>query len=195
VDSDANAGQSRTRSRITRLAVGAAVALGLAAAVVLALRPASDRDAGQAPDFTLQALRGDERIESDELRGRPVVLNFWASWCDPCRKEMPLFEQAWQEHQDEGLLIVGVNVMDSPRPALEFLDEIKVTYPIVGDPESLLRKTLNVTGLPQTLFIRPTQDALDAVLGGRIDDGGKLVLGEISEEELDEEIGVILEEG
>jgi len=184
VDPEDQAEQPLSRWRNPRLHAGIAIALAVATLGYLGLRPAGQRDLGPAPDLRLEPLRGSEIIGNDDLRGRPVVLNFWASWCDPCRDEMPLFEETWREHFEEGLLVVGVNVQDRADFALEFLDEVEVTYPVVTDPDKVLQDRLAITGLPVTLFIRPEEGALDAVLGGRIDEGGKLVVGEISAEEL-----------
>lgn len=159
------------------------------------LRP-SGRGGGTATGpFELAPVRDTDRaIASEELRGRPVVLNFWASWCTPCRREMPLFQEAWETYRDRGLLVVGVDVKDAPDSALEFLDKVAVTYPIVRDDEEALIRALGITtGLPQTYFLRPDPEALDALLEGRIEDGGRLVIGEMSAEELEVHIEELLE--
>lgn len=159
-----------------------------------ALRPSTGGGRRSTGPFELTPVRAsDETIESEALRGRPVVLNFWASWCGPCRREMPLFEEAWRTYRGQGLLVVGIDVKDAPDSALEFLNQVDVTYPVVRDEEEALIGALGITtGLPQTYFLRPDGEALDALLEGRIDDGGSLVIGEMSAEELESHIQELL---
>ncbi|MGI8774935.1 MAG: TlpA family protein disulfide reductase [Actinomycetota bacterium] len=160
-----------------------AIAIVGAVTLLLAygLRPAA-RDTGSipiVPDFTLPPLEDGPAVTAAELRGVPVVVNFWASWCGPCREEMPELQEAWERYKDQGVLFVGVNVMDSKDNALAFLEEFPVDYPVVTDPDKILVDPLEIVGLPQTLFIDDTERALDQVLGGAIDRGGFLVQGRI----------------
>src|SRR5688500_5297220 len=76
----------------------------------------------KAPDFSLP-LVGGGRLSSDDLKGGPVVVNFWASWCVPCREEAPILEAKWQEYRDQGVTVLGVNVQDSAGDATEFAEE------------------------------------------------------------------------
>lgn len=157
------------------------------------LRPAEKAgDVGSAPTFTLPSLSDGRSVSSEELRGRPVVVNFWASWCDPCREEMPELQAAWEQYKDRGVLFIGVNVMDSTDNALAFLEEFPVEYPVVTDPDKVLVDGLDIVGLPQTLFIDDSERALDQVLGGAIADGGDLVQGRIDAEMLTEQIEDLL---
>lgn len=158
------------------------------------LRPAA-RDTGpipSVPDFTLPPLEDGPAVTSTELRGAPVVVNFWASWCIPCREEMPELQEAWERYKDRGVLFVGVNVMDSKDNALAFLEEFPVGYPVVTDPDKVLVDSLDIVGLPQTLFINDGDRALDQVLGGAIDRGGYLVQGRIDFTTLTEQIEELL---
>lgn len=191
-ESDLEESPLRRPSTTVRI-IALVLVIGLIA--LYGLRP-SGRSGGTATGpFELAPVRETERaIVSEELRGRPVILNFWASWCTPCRREMPLFQEAWETYQDRGLLVVGIDVKDAPDSALEFLDKVAVTYPIVRDDEEALIEALGITtGLPQTYFLKPDPEALDALLEGRIEDGGRLVIGEMSAEELEAHIEELLE--
>lgn len=114
-----------------------------------------------APDIRLMNLAG-EPVALSDLAGRGVVLNFWATWCPPCRREMPLLEAAWQEHRPKGITIVGIDVGESPDTIKPFIGSMGVSYPIwvdaargtegVDDTNSLLARFGGV-GLPTTVFI------------------------------------------
>jgi thiol-disulfide isomerase/thioredoxin len=163
------------RSRSRRLVPAMVAAVFLIAVVVYGLvRPAPEGATapGSLVDFELQRLDGSGTVSQSDLAGRPAILNFWASWCIPCRKEMPLFERMHQRFSDE-IAIIGIDVQDAPINAKEFVDEYNITYEILRDPDAELAGRLNVDPLPQTFF-------LDA--DGRL--SGNPVLGEISEEQL-----------
>ncbi|MER3450941.1 MAG: hypothetical protein C4300_01455 [Thermus sp.] len=101
--------------------------------------------------FVLDTLDG-RTLELAQLRGQPVVLNFWASWCAPCRKEMPVLVRAWQRH-GKHVHFVGVNVLDDPEEAQRFLEEFRVPYPSVHDPRGDTLRWFRVVGLPTTVFV------------------------------------------
>lgn len=147
----------------------------------------------QAPEFELDVLGGGT-LSSEDLKGQPVVLNFWASWCEPCREEMPAFERMWAKYKDDGVRIIGVNVQDSTEGAQGFLDEVPVSYSILLDPRSSLASELGVRGLPQTFFIGPDYrfekiSAGEAVEGG----AGRVTFGAIDEETLEKRILELLD--
>lgn len=108
-----------------------------------------------APNFALLDLetRGRE-VELAELRGRPVVLNFWASWCDPCREEAPQLAEAARSYADE-VQFLGVNILDGREEALRFVAEEEVPYPSVRDPGGRVSRMYRVTGVPETVFVDP----------------------------------------
>jgi len=118
--------------------------------------PQSSADAvveGGLPDITLPCLGGGRDVRLAGLRGTPMVLNFWAQTCGPCRTESPLFQQL-HEAAGEEVAMVGVDWQDSrPGYALAFADELGLTYPQIADPEAATRAPLRVTGLPLTLFV------------------------------------------
>lgn len=104
-----------------------------------------------APDFTLTTLGGDTVTLSD-LRGTPVVLNFWATWCGPCRREMPAL-QAAAERFDGQVLVLGVDQGEDPQIVQDFVTEMGVTFPIPLDDEYLVGDTYNIRGMPTTFFV------------------------------------------
>ena len=117
-----------------------------------------------APDFELQTLDGD-LIRLSELRGRPVVLNFWASWCGPCRAETPHF-QTFSENFAEELVVLGVNQQESAETITGFADEFDLTYPLLLDERGLVYQTYAVFGLPTTYFISAEGVIVDVIPGG-----------------------------
>ena len=86
-------------------------------------------------------------------KGSPVLVNFWASWCGPCREEFPLLEDAAQHHADEGLVVVGALYKDDADPARAFVTEQGATWPTVADPERTIGAAWKVLGPPQTFFV------------------------------------------
>ncbi|MBM2831758.1 MAG: ccmG [Dehalococcoidia bacterium] len=105
-----------------------------------------------APDFTFTTFKG-ETISLTDLRGRPVVLNFWASWCIPCREEAPALAEAWRTYKDKGVVFLGVNIWDEEKGALSFLEEFSITYPNGPDRDGRITTAYRVTGVPETFFI------------------------------------------
>lgn len=103
----------------------------------------------------------DGRLSLAELRGTPVVLNFWASWCPPCRSEAPRLERVWQRTRDRGVLVLGLNMQDVTDDARGFIDEFRISYPNVRDPDDVVARDWGATGLPETFFI----DARGRVVG------------------------------
>ena len=104
-----------------------------------------------APDFVLPLLDGGE-IALSELRDRPLVINFWASWCPPCREEALVLERSWQQHRDE-VTFVGVDIQDSESAARAYLAEFHVTYPNGRDLDGRITIDYGVIGLPVTFFV------------------------------------------
>ena len=109
------------------------------------------QDMEPASDFRIDLLSGEELALSD-LRGKVVVLNFWATWCPPCREEMPSFESIYREYKDRDVVFVGVAVADTEERARDFVEGVGVTYPI-GLDTSGIAETYKVTAMPTTFFI------------------------------------------
>jgi len=121
---------------------------------------------GPAPDFSLTGFEG-ETLTLSELRGQVVVINFWASWCIPCRTETPYLERVWREYQDKDVMFIGVDIQDTLKDAQAFLDEFDVTYFTGPDFGSEIARAYNVQGLPQTFIINKNGD-IDAVFVGEV---------------------------
>lgn len=137
--------------------------------------------APSAPGFTLAVLhRGDlgpqltpsagraladGRVSLQELRGQRVVLNFWASWCIPCREEAPLLERTWRNARREGVLFVGLDMQDVTADARDFLRHFRIDYLNVRDPSNTVARRYGVTGLPETFFITPDGRIVSHVIG------------------------------
>ena len=112
-------------------------------------RPAIPVPGHPAPDFTLQTL-DDQMLQLSDLQGQAVVLNFWASWCPPCRAEMPELDQAYQEHQDNGLVVLGINQGEQQAIAESFVQRFPLTFPVVLDQELVASRNYKVNSLPTT---------------------------------------------
>ena len=187
--------RARTRSRRALLLAVAAlvVIIGLARAV---LTPAGDRAGApeRLPEFSLPSLSGDGEVTSESLTGSPVVINFWASWCLPCREEAPLLERAWRTYRDEGLMVIGVNARDSAADAEGFVREFDITYPVIVDDDlDLMRKMSGIVGWPQTFFVERDGDLSTAPSSGnRGRDGATVDLGALESAALKRRIEALL---
>jgi cytochrome c biogenesis protein CcmG/thiol:disulfide interchange protein DsbE len=105
-----------------------------------------------APDFTLTTFKG-TTISLADLRGKPIVINFWASWCPPCKIEAPLIEKTWRAYKSRGLIFLGVNIQDRKEDALNYIREFDITYPNGPDPSGEITIEYGVSGLPVTFFV------------------------------------------
>lgn len=124
----------------------------LAAALALALPALAGSEGGPAPQFTL-AARGGHDISLAQYRGQVVMLNFWASWCGPCRQEMPLLEGIYKKYNKLGFTLLGVNVEPDAQAADDWLKATPVSFPILYDKDSKVSKLYDVGGMPSTVFI------------------------------------------
>jgi peroxiredoxin len=121
-------------------------------AAALAILPAQAALDGPAPDFTLKSAAG-ENIKLSELRGQVVLINFWASWCGPCRQEMPLLDQMYQKYSPLGFTLLGVNVEQDTKDAQRMLKDTPVTFPILFDAQNEVSKLYDVTAMPSTVLV------------------------------------------
>jgi thiol-disulfide isomerase/thioredoxin len=131
----------------------AAILTPLAATLLLTL-PASGAGpaSGPAPQFTLDA-RGGSKISLTQYKGQVVMLNFWASWCGPCRQEMPLLENIYKKYNKMGFTLIGVNVEPDSKAAEGFLKATPVSFPVIYDKDSTVSKAYDVSGMPSTVII------------------------------------------
>jgi cytochrome c biogenesis protein CcmG/thiol:disulfide interchange protein DsbE len=106
-----------------------------------------------APAFELPRLDAEGTLALASLRGKVVVINFWASWCIPCKEEAPALEATWQRYKDRDVVVLGVNVQDLIPEAMRFLKETKTTYPSVRDKSNVIYRAYGLTGVPETFFV------------------------------------------
>ena len=111
------------------------------------------------------AAADDGRVSLSELRGTPLVINFWASWCDPCRAEAPRLERSWRSAKPRGVLFVGLNQQDTREDARDFIRSFGLSFPHVRDPGNGTARAWGVTGLPETFFIDGRGRVVSHVIG------------------------------
>jgi cytochrome c biogenesis protein CcmG, thiol:disulfide interchange protein DsbE len=179
--------------------VGQVVAVGLVAALLALLvwKVVKDETGGSlveqvergerppAPALLLDRLDREGKLSLESLRGNAVVLNFWASWCAPCKEEAPLLEEAWRDHRDKGLVVVGVDAQDFRGDARSFMRRFGLTYPVVHDGRGSTLGRFGVTGFPETFFI-DREGKIVAVEVGPLDDRNK--------DEFEDKIALALQE-
>jgi cytochrome c biogenesis protein CcmG/thiol:disulfide interchange protein DsbE len=123
----------------------------------------------------LEPAVADGELALDELRGEPVVLNFWASWCPPCRVEAPRLERRWRASRDRGVVFLGLDMQDLTGDARDFIREFGISYPNVRDPGDDVARDWGVTGLPETFFVsargRVVAHVIGAVSSAQLDEG------------------------
>jgi peroxiredoxin len=107
---------------------------------------------GSAPDFTLKSKSG-KNIKLNEYRGDVVMINFWASWCGPCRQEMPALEQLYSKYKDLGFVILGVNIDEDSNKAVNLLSKIPVSFPILFDNAKKVSDLYGVSAMPTTFLL------------------------------------------
>lgn len=161
--------------------------VGLLVYGVLARNPNTSIDdalanarAAPAPGFELAVLQNgdlgsvsarwrgaaaDRRVDLAELRGTPIVLNYWASWCVPCRTEAPLLERGWRKSRGAGVLFLGLNMQDTTEDARNFIGGFGLTFPDVRDGTNRTARRWGVTGIPETFFISRQGRVVGHVIG------------------------------
>lgn len=120
-----------------------------------------------APEFSLSTATG-EVFSLADLRGRPVLLNFWASWCPPCRAEMPALQKVYAEYQNQGLLVLAINAtaQDDVGQALTFAQNLGLSFPILLDRDGAVMTQYQVNALPTSFFILSDGTIQEIVVGG-----------------------------
>jgi cytochrome c biogenesis protein CcmG/thiol:disulfide interchange protein DsbE len=166
------------------LVVGAILPLLILAAWALLLvgrgAPGAGAQIGQvAPDFALSDLDGNP-IRLADLRGRPVIVNFWASWCGPCVEEFPLLQAAHADHASEGLAVVGIVFRDNSEAARDFMRRMGAGWPAAMDPGEQIARSFGIHGPPETFFI----DRAGVVRGRQI--------GQLTRADLERQLALVL---
>ena len=109
-------------------------------------------DQAPAPDFTLKSASG-ENLRLSEMRGDVVMINFWASWCGPCRQEMPILSELHDKYKAMGFTVLGVNVEENSSEARKLLKEMPVSFPVLFDNDSTVSKQYDVVAMPSTVLV------------------------------------------
>ena len=145
-----------TPSKSKRTAIIIAFAVILALLILLAgglkKAQAGPLDRGMAPEITLTGYDGRE-FKLSELRGQVVIVNFWASWCPPCREEAAYLEQTWRKYEGKGVVFVGVDWVDTEKEALAYIDEFDITYINGPDVGTRAAQAYNIQGVPETFYV------------------------------------------
>ena len=147
----------------------------------LAKAQAGPRQTGIAPDFALTGFDG-RSFTLSQFRGQVVVINFWASWCIPCRQEAAYLEQTWRKYQDKGVIFIGVDWADTDKEARAYIKEFDITYLNGPDLGTRIAQAYNIQGVPETFYI-----AKNGELRG-------VHIGPLSPPQLDEKIDELLAE-
>jgi cytochrome c biogenesis protein CcmG/thiol:disulfide interchange protein DsbE len=137
----------------------------------------NDGERPAAPGFTLERMDREGTISLASLRGKAVVLNFWASWCEPCKEESEILESAWQEYRERDVVFIGIDARDALSEAREFAERYKLSYPLAYDGPGETVGRYGVTGFPETWFV--SRD-------GRL--VGERIQGPVTEEQLRDNI-------
>jgi cytochrome c biogenesis protein CcmG/thiol:disulfide interchange protein DsbE len=174
VSSDARPGRIQRVAQLAAL-IGVAALLGL-----LIWKVAFGRTTGaadelaegklvHAPAFTLDRLDRDGQLGVGDLKGKAVVVNFWASWCVPCRDEAPVLQKTYERYRDQGLVVLGVDVNDFRQDARRFMKRYGLTYPVVYDGKGSTVGNWGVRGFPETFFVDRTGKLVGERIEGAVD--------------------------
>ena len=148
------------------------LAIGVMGTTTATSRSGKELVGKKAPSFVAPKVGG-QLVSLENYKNKPLVLNFWASWCPPCRDETPGMERIWRKYEDQGVVILGINVQDGEKEAERYISEFGVTFSNALDLDGSITVDYGVTGLPVTFFIDN-----DSVVKGRW-------VGSISEDRLD----------
>ena len=144
--------RTRRFSVVQFIAFAAVIGVIALFAVGMINRSAQPVERGAAPQFTIPLFDGGT-FSLAEQRGKVVVVNFWASWCVPCRDEAPVLESTWRKYKDRGVVFVGVDYVDTEKEALAFLKEFNITYPNGPDIGTDASHKYRIQGVPETYFV------------------------------------------
>jgi cytochrome c biogenesis protein CcmG/thiol:disulfide interchange protein DsbE len=151
--------KNKTLFIIVAIVVAAALVGLFITGMVLATQPGNRPAVGSvAPDFDISLYQDyraglPEKIKLSDLRGKVVLVNFWASWCVECRKESDALEKAWRQYKDHGLVLLGIDYLDTEPSAVAYLQEYDTTYAIGADIQERISRAYHITGVPESFFI------------------------------------------
>jgi cytochrome c biogenesis protein CcmG/thiol:disulfide interchange protein DsbE len=162
--SETNEHRSRRISLGQLMLYGVVVLVLSAMAWRLSAVNSGQRDSGMAPDFTLTEFDG-RTITLSDLRGQVVIINFWASWCPPCREEAAYLESTWRKYKDSGVVFIGVDYVDTDAKALAYIDEFDITYFNGPDVGTRISQAYNMDGVPETYYVAKNGDLRGVKIG------------------------------
>jgi len=145
---------SRERARPRQLRRGAGSAFALVGLLAMVGCSAADyvERGSVAPAFTLERLDGTP-VSLSDLRGHVVLINFWATWCEPCRQEMPAMERLYEAHRDEGFELLAISVGEEAEPVRAFRDEVGMTFPVLLDPDRVASQAYQTYRFPESFLV------------------------------------------
>ncbi|GAB3057781.1 thiol-disulfide oxidoreductase ResA [Virgibacillus ainsalahensis] len=167
--------KKKKNKKRNRLILRASILAVLVAAVAFALVSNLQADnsvyqvGDQAPDFKLQQVNANNELESvqlSDLRGKGVMLNFWGTWCEPCKDEMPYMQDLYPEYKDKGIEIVAVSLDATELVINRFIDNYDLTFPVPHDTTGEVMDLYKVGPLPTTFFISPEGEITEVIEGG-----------------------------
>ena len=169
-----NAQPTSTFRRSVMLWQAGIVVVGLIFVFFLAARlwqtkNSEQRASGEAPTFSFTTFEG-EKISLEDLRGKGVVLNFWASWCNPCREEAVMLEETWQREKENNIVFIGLDYLDQEPAAKAYLQEFAISYANGPDLRSQAARVYGIKGVPETFFIDPQGKIAQLVIGPIVSD-------------------------
>lgn len=134
------------------LLVVAILIIAFVVGLALARQQQTQPTNGLAPDFSVTTF-DNQTINLRDLRGKIVLLNFWASWCVPCKREAPILQSVWEQYRDQDVILLGIAYVDSDSSSRAFIEEYGITYPNAPDVGTHISDAYNITGVPETFII------------------------------------------
>jgi thiol-disulfide isomerase/thioredoxin len=128
------------------------IALLACVSTLLSFSAVADIVGQPAPDFALRSMKGPPMRLSEHL-GEVVIINFWATWCGPCRQEMPLLDELYGKYQRAGLVLLSVNIDEAAEPAIEMAQTLNVSYPVLFDTRKEVSRAYDVSAMPVTVLV------------------------------------------
>ncbi|SDI97432.1 thiol-disulfide oxidoreductase ResA [Salimicrobium halophilum] len=122
-------------------------------------------EGSEAPNFSLKKFGSDETVELKDLRGKGVMINFWATYCEPCKEEMPYMEDLYPEYKEKGVEILAVNLDTTDIVVRQFMEEYQLTFPILQDKDGQVMNLYGIKPIPTTFFINPDGTVEEKVIG------------------------------